>query len=358
LTLAIRKLNNLLVTGGCGFIGSAFVRRMFRDPLFAGTIVNLDKLTYAGNVENVEGHVERSRYNLVVGDILDAPLVMRTCKEWNIDTIVHFAAESHVDRSIDGPMVFIETNVLGTARLLEVARELKSVHFHHVSTDEVFGSLGPVGKFTETTPYDPRSPYSASKAGSDHLVRAYGHTYGLSVTVSNCSNNYGPYQFPEKLIPLMILNMLDRKKLPVYGDGGNVRDWLHVDDHVDAIWSVLKSGDSGQTYNVGGNAERTNLQLIELLIDAVASATDTSADTLKGLIEYVRDRPGHDRRYAIDASKIATELGFSPRHDLERGLRDTVAWYLSNREWVERVRSGSYRDWIAKNYSNRSAQPR
>lgn len=354
--MAIRKLDNLLVTGGCGFIGSAFVRRMFRDPNFKGRVINLDKLTYAGNVENVESAVDADRYQLVVGDILDASTVMQLCREHSIDTIVHFAAESHVDRSIDGPLVFIETNVLGTARLLEVARELKTVHFHHVSTDEVFGSLGPTGAFSETSPYDPRSPYSASKAGSDHLVRAYAHTFGLSTTVSNCSNNYGPYQFPEKLIPLMILNMLEYKPLPVYGDGKNIRDWLHVDDHVDAIWQILQTGVSGQTYNIGGNAERTNLELVRMLMTIVAHETERPLSEFERLIQFVKDRPGHDRRYAIDATKLARELGFSPRHSLEQGLAETVRWYMANSTWVEHVRTGSYREWIAKNYGER-AQP-
>lgn len=352
--MAIRKLDNLLVTGGCGFIGSAFVRRMFRDPEFKGRVVNLDKLTYAGNVENVESFVDPDRYQLVVGDILDAPLVMQLCRQHSIDAIVHFAAESHVDRSIDGPLVFIETNVLGTARLLEVARELKTVHFHHVSTDEVFGSLGPTGAFSETSPYDPRSPYSASKAGSDHLVRAYAHTFGLSTTLSNCSNNYGPYQFPEKLIPLMILNMLEGKSLPVYGDGKNIRDWLHVDDHVNAIWQILQAGVSGQTYNIGGNAERTNLELVRMLMTITAQETGRPLSDFERLIQFVKDRPGHDRRYAIDATKLGRELGFLPRHSLEQGLAETIRWYLANATWVEHVRTGSYREWIAKNYGDRS----
>lgn len=327
---------------------------MFRDPSFKGRVVNLDKLTYAGNVENVESSVDPARYQLVVGDILDASTVMQLCREHSVDTIVHFAAESHVDRSIDGPLVFIETNVLGTARLLEVARELKTVHFHHVSTDEVFGSLGPTGAFTETSAYDPRSPYSASKAGSDHLVRAYAHTFGLSTTLSNCSNNYGPYQFPEKLIPLMILNMLEGKSLPVYGDGKNIRDWLHVDDHVDAIWQILQAGISGQTYNIGGNAERTNLELVRMLMTVTAQETGRPLSDFERLIQFVKDRPGHDRRYAIDATKLARELGFSPHHSLERGLTETVRWYMANSTWVEHVRTGSYREWIAKNYGGRS----
>jgi dTDP-glucose 4,6-dehydratase len=353
--LAIRKLDNLLVTGGCGFIGSAFVRRMFSDLDFKGRVVNLDKLTYAGNVENIASSVDPDRYELVVGDILDASLVMQLCRKHSIDAIVHFAAESHVDRSIDGPLVFIETNVLGTARLLEVARELKTVHFHHVSTDEVFGSLGPTGAFSETSPYDPRSPYSASKAGSDHLVRAYSHTFGLSITLSNCSNNYGPYQFPEKLIPLMILNMLEGRSLPVYGDGKNIRDWLHVDDHVDAIWQILLAGVSGQTYNIGGNAERTNLDLVRMLMAITSQETGRPLSEFERLIQFVKDRPGHDRRYAIDATKLARELGFLPRHSLEQGLAETVRWYMANSSWIEHVRSGSYREWIAKNYGDRSA---
>jgi dTDP-glucose 4,6-dehydratase len=350
----VREVKNILVTGGAGFIGSAFVRWLFRNPTFGGTLVNLDKLTYAGNVENVQGQVDESRYVFARGDIVDSALVLHLCDEHQIDTLVHFAAESHVDRSIDGPLVFIETNVVGTAKLLEVVRQRPQIHFHHVSTDEVFGSLGPTGAFTETTPYDPRSPYSASKAGSDHLVRAYTHTFGLSTTVSNCSNNYGPYQFPEKLIPLMLLNMLERKPLPIYGDGGNIRDWLHVDDHVEAIWTILTQGKSGETYNVGGNSERTNLQLVELLFDIVSAETDCQRAELESLKMFVKDRPGHDRRYAIDASKIKRELNWAPKYDLGMGLRETVRWYLQNREWVSRVRSGSYRDWIEKNYGGRS----
>lgn len=355
--MAIRNPNHLLVTGGCGFIGSAFVRRMFRDQTFDGTIVNLDLLTYAGNVENVADGVDPSRHKLVVGDIRDASLVMRVCREHAIDTIVHFAAESHVDRSIDGPMVFIETNVLGTARLLEVARELRTVHFHHVSTDEVFGSLGPSGAFSEASPYDPRSPYSASKAASDHLVRAYAHTFGISATLSNCSNNYGPYQFPEKLIPLMILNMVSGKPLPVYGDGQNVRDWLHVDDHVEAIWTILQHGIAGETYNIGGNAERTNLELVRQLMSIMSSESGRPLEQFEQLLSFVKDRPGHDRRYAIDASKLRTTLGFSPRYTLEQGLAETVRWYLEHSGWVERVNTGQYREWLNRNYGQaRSAQ--
>jgi dTDP-glucose 4,6-dehydratase len=348
-----RVLGNVLVTGGCGFIGSAFVRWMFKNPEFTARLVNLDKLTYAGNIDNISGAVDAARYTFVRGDICDAALVERTCKENQIATIVHFAAESHVDRSIDGPAVFIETNVVGTGRLLEVVRRNPEIHFHHVSTDEVFGSLGADGFFTESTPYDPRSPYSASKAASDHLVRAYAHTYGLSITISNCSNNYGPYQFPEKLIPLMILNMLENRPLPIYGDGGNIRDWLHVDDHVDAIWTILTQGKTGETYNVGGRAERTNMQLIRCLIGIVSELTKRPTAEFEKLMTFVKDRPGHDRRYAIDCSKLENALGWKQSHDLETGLGETVRWYMSNQAWVDRVRSGSYRDWIAKNYDAR-----
>jgi dTDP-glucose 4,6-dehydratase len=344
-----------LITGGCGFIGSAMVRWLFRKPEFGGRVVNLDWLTYAGNQENVVGLVDERRYQFVHGDIRDAELVARVCREEKIDTIVHFAAESHVDRSIEGPLVFIDTNVVGTAKLLEVVRSTPSIHFHHVSTDEVFGSLGETGFFTEETPYDPRSPYSASKAGSDHLVRAYAHTFGLSVTVSNCSNNYGAYQFPEKLIPLMILNMLEGKPLPIYGDGGNIRDWLHVDDHIEAIWTIVTRGQSGQTYNVGGRAERTNLQLIDLLTQIISRETGRSQASLEALRTFVKDRPGHDRRYAIDFSKLQRELGWQPGYDLERGLTETVRWYMNNQTWVEHVRSGAYREWLERNYGGRGA---
>jgi len=251
------------------------------------------------------------------------------------------------------PGAFIQTNVVGTFQLLEVARKAKHVHFHHVSTDEVFGSLGPTGAFREDTPYQPNSPYSASKAGSDHLVRAYCHTYGLSVTISNCSNNYGPYQFPEKLIPVMILNLCEGKPLPVYGDGMNVRDWLYVDDHSEAIWSIVQKGRSGETYNVGGEGERTNLEIIRLLIENVAAKTGKAKGDLEKLITFVKDRPGHDRRYAIDFAKIKRELGWTPKHDLAAGLRDTVSWYLENSGWIERVRTGTYREWMATNYERR-----
>lgn len=348
-----REPKSLLVTGGSGFIGSSFIRYLLGPAGFEGRILNLDLLTYAGNPENLASVAEHERYRFERGDIADTALVARLVSEHGVDTIVHFAAESHVDRSIVTPGAFIQTNVVGTFQLLEVARKAPNVHFHHVSTDEVFGSLGPTGAFREDTPYSPNSPYSASKAGSDHLVRAYAHTYDLSVTISNCSNNYGPYQFPEKLIPVMVLNLAEGKPLPVYGDGLNVRDWLYVDDHAEAIWSIVTRGKSGETYNVGGEGERTNLEIIKLLIDNVAAETGKTSAALESLITFVKDRPGHDRRYAIDFGKVKGELGWTPKHDLAAGLRDTVRWYLSNSGWIERVRTGAYREWMATNYAAR-----
>jgi len=338
------------VTGGAGFIGSSFVRVLFRRPDFKGRIVNLDLLTYAGNLENLKGAVPEDRYQFVRGDIGDEGLVERLCDEHGVDVIVNFAAESHVDRSIRGPGAFIDTNVVGTYHLLEVARRKKGIHFHHVSTDEVYGSLGESGLFREESPYQPSSPYAASKACSDHLVRAYARTYGLSTTVSNCSNNYGPCQFPEKLIPLMILNALAGKPLPVYGDGKNVRDWLYVDDHAEAVWTIIRQGAPDSTYNVGGRNEWRNLDLVELLCDTVAAQRKVDPGTYRRLITFVTDRPGHDRRYAIDCSKIERELGWLPAHDFRAGLTETVAWYLANPGWVEHVVSGAYREWIATHY--------
>jgi dTDP-glucose 4,6-dehydratase len=349
----VRSPRALLVTGGAGFIGSAFIRWLFQNPRFEGKIVNYDILTYAGNLENVASNVDEKRYAFVRGDICDQKQILAACEEHGVDTIVNFAAETHVDRSILGPSAFVQTNVFGTFSLLEAVRQKPAIHFHHVSTDEVFGSLGPEGAFTEESPYQPNSPYSASKAGSDHLVRAYTHTYGLSTTLSNCSNNYGPYQFPEKLVPLMILNMLEKKPLPVYGDGSNVRDWLYVDDHAEAIWLILERGARGSTYNVGGRAEWKNLALLRRLMSIVSEEAGQPAAELESLITFVKDRPGHDLRYAVDCSKIERDLGWRPRHDLEGGLRETVRWYLANQGWVERVRSGAYREWIEKNYSAR-----
>lgn len=350
---SLRNPYNALVTGGCGFIGSAFIRYLFRQQDFLGKVVNLDLLTYAANPANVMGCVDTSRYEFVHGDIRDNELVERVCRDHNIDTLVHFAAESHVDRSISGPDIFIQTNIVGTQHLLEVVRTLPHIHFHHVSTDEVYGSLGPTGYFTETTPYQPSSPYSASKAASDHLVRSYVHTYGIKATLSNCSNNYGPYQFPEKLLPLMLLNMLEGKPLPVYGDGSNVRDWLYVDDHAEAIWTIVRNGQLGDTYNVGGEAEWNNLALLHRLIDVVAELTAKDPASIKQLITFVKDRPGHDLRYAIDCSKVKRELGWSQRHNIESGLKDTVRWYLDHPDWVASVRSGAYRNWIEQNYGER-----
>jgi len=350
----LREPQNLLVTGGSGFIGSAFVRYLFRQPQFKGRVINLDALTYAANPDNVAGAVDPARYVFVHGDICNGELVERVCREHSIDAVVHFAAESHVDRSIHGPGDFIQANIFGTFRLLEAARAIGGIHFHHVSTDEVYGSLGPTGLFHETTAYHPNSPYSASKAASDHLVRAYAHTYDMSTTVSNCSNNYGPYQFPEKLIPLMTLNLLDGKPLPVYGNGTNIRDWLFVDDHVEAIWEIVRRGERGETYNIGGEAELTNLELIHRMIAVVAKLAGRDIKALEKQITYVKDRPGHDLRYAIDCSKIKSELGWSQRHNLEHGLEETVAWYLSNPEWVARVRSGDYRKWLEQNYASRT----
>jgi dTDP-glucose 4,6-dehydratase len=355
-------MKTILVTGGAGFIGSNFIRFVFEDTGFKGRIVNLDKLTYAGNPENLAGIQEKykSRYAFLKGDICDFALLARLFKKHKPEAIVHFAAESHVDRSIFGPKDFIETNIHGTFALLETARQAwagrKDVRFHHVSTDEVYGSLGPSGKFRETTPYDPRSPYSASKASSDHLVMAYHHTYGLPVTISNCSNNYGPYHFPEKLIPLVILNALEGKPLPVYGDGNQVRDWLYVADHCAAIWRVLNKGRSGETYNVGGNSEKKNIDVVKGICAALELLSPSAQNpALAGkkyasLITYVKDRPGHDRRYAIDFSKINKALGWHPSVTFGEGLKRTVAWYLDNPDWVKNVKTGAYRKWINKNY--------
>jgi len=357
----VRKLRSILVTGGAGFIGTNFIRYLLETVGYDGRIVNLDALTYAGNAENLadlENGPASAHYTLVRGDICDRPLVERVFRDHGIDTVVHFAAESHVDRSILGPEAFVRTNVMGTYTLLDVARQTwkdaEGMLFHHVSTDEVYGSLGPQGAFVETTPYDPRSPYSASKAASDHLARAYHHTYGLPLTVSNCSNNYGPYQFPEKLIPLMILNMQEGKSLPVYGDGRNVRDWLYVGDHVAAIWTILRKAEAGRSYNVGGDSQWENIRLLEELIDIVARRTGKSAQAIRATITHVRDRPGHDRRYAIDCSALKRDLGWTQTVPLDEGLQKTVAWYLDNEAWVARVRTGEHARWIERNYGART----
>ena len=339
----------LLVTGGAGFIGGCFVRQ--HVALGRYRIVNLDLLTYAGNLDSIPPS-DGDSHTFVHGNITDRKLVDRLLAEYQPIGIVHFAAESHVDRSIDAPAPFVQTNVVGTFNLLEASWEYyrglsnaqrSRFRFLHVSTDEVFGSLGPTGKFTESTPYAPNSPYSASKASSDMFVRAYRETYGLPTLITNCSNNYGPYQFPEKLIPLMILNAVEQKSLPVYGDGQHIRDWLFVEDHCRAITLTLEEGSLGNTYNIGGDIERTNLQVVRAICDLVDESFGRAAGTTQSLIRFVEDRPGHDRRYAIDASKIRSELGWQPSVDFDEGLRKTVAWYLREKSWVERVSSGEYR---------------
>jgi len=350
---------NVLVTGGAGFIGSNFIRYVFEKGGFTGKIVNFDKLTYAGNPHSLAdvAAAQGARYVFVKGDIAEAADVEAALKAHDIDTIVHFAAESHVDRSIHGPGEFIRTNILGTFTLLQGARALwgdrKDVRFHHVSTDEVYGSLGDTGKFLETTPYDPRSPYSSSKASSDHLVNAWYHTYGLPITMSNCSNNYGPYHFPEKLIPLMIGNLLSGKALPVYGDGKNVRDWLYVEDHASAIWAIVQRGRVGETYNVGGENEWTNIDLVKFLCTRLAEVQGKNPQDYLKLITYVKDRPGHDHRYAIDCEKLKGELQWKQSVTFEQGLEKTIRWYLDNQAWVNLVTSGEYKNWVDKNYSAR-----
>lgn len=327
-----RNISNLLVTGGAGFIGSAFIRYLFQKvPTFKGVCVNLDLLTYAGNLANLREVEDNPRYHFHKGDVCDQALVEKLCRDYKIDAIIHFAAESHVDRSIAGPQVFIETNILGTFHLLEVVRRLPHIHFHHVSTDEVYGCLGDEGAFTEETPYQPNSPYSASKAASDHFVRAYGKTYNLSTTISNCSNNYGPYQFPEKLIPLMILSCLNHHSLPVYGEGKNVRDWLYVEDHAKALWMLLEHSKRGETYNIGGEEEWRNIDLVKEIIRVIAEVVGEDRSALEALLTFVKDRPGHDFRYAIDCSKIKAEIGWRPDHSFAKGLEKTVRWYIDHR---------------------------
>jgi dTDP-glucose 4,6-dehydratase len=354
----------LLVTGGAGFIGSNFVLDWLAAPETAGEpVVNLDALTYAGNRENLASLDGDARHTFVHGDIGDRALVDRLLAEHRPRAIVHFAAESHVDRSIHGPGAFVRTNVEGTFTLLEAARahwstlpepERAAFRFHHVSTDEVYGSLGPGDPaFTETHPYQPNSPYSASKAASDHLVRAWHHTYGLPVTTSNCSNNYGPWHFPEKLIPLMIVNALAGKPLPVYGDGQQVRDWLYVGDHCSAIQAVLARGRVGEVYNVGGWNEKPNLEIVHTICRLLDEMQPDPAGPYARLVTHVKDRPGHDRRYAIDARKIERELGWHPAETFDSGIRKTVRWVLDHRDWIARVQSGVYREWMNRNYAAR-----
>ena len=340
-----------LVTGGAGFIGSAVIRLLIKET--DHSVLSLDKLTYAGNLEAVASVSKNSRYQFVQGDVCDRGLVSKVLAEFKPDAIMHLAAESHVDRSIDGPAEFVQTNIVGTSVMLECAREYwkqlpadNSFRFHHISTDEVYGSLDDTGLFTEETAYDPSSPYSASKASSDHLVRAWHRTYGLPVLITNCSNNYGPYQLPEKLIPLMVLNALDGKPLPVYGGGQQIRDWLHVEDHARALYKVVTEGEIGETYNIGGHNERTNIEVVHALCSLLDEARPDYPKGIlsyKDLITYVADRPGHDQRYAIDASKIQKDLGWGPTETFETGLRKTVEWYLNNITWCQHAKDRGYK---------------
>ena len=328
---------NLLVTGGAGFIGSNFIHHVIARPEIT-RLINLDCLTYAGHLQNLVGVEAHPKYAFLRADLRDKTAVADALRNHEITHVLHLAAESHVDRSISGPGDFIHTNVVGTFHLLEASRTAATLkRFHHVSTDEVYGSLGPTGRFTEATAYAPNSPYSASKAASDMLVRAYHHTYGLPTVITNCSNNYGPYQFPEKLIPVVIQSVLQRKSIPVYGDGMNVRDWLYVRDHAEALWQVLTRGTNGETYNIGGDNEWPNIRIVELICDLIDELAPGTGGKSRKLITFVTDRPGHDRRYAIDASKIASELGWKPTFTFERGVRETVQWYLDNQAWVKAV---------------------
>jgi dTDP-glucose 4,6-dehydratase len=347
-----RRLKNILVTGGAGFIGSNFIHFIFNQTKFNGRIINVDKLTYAGNLENlkeIDSKLKGERYFFEKADICNFERMKSIFSEYDIDTVVNFAAESHVDRSIFGPKDFMQTNIMGTFNLLEVAREVwkkedySQLLFHHISTDEVYGSVEEGKYFLESTAYQPNSPYSASKASSDHLVRAYYKTYGLPATISNCSNKYGPYQFPEKLIPLMILNILEEKLLPVYGDGENIRDWLCVEDHCLAIWKIINHGRVGETYNIGGENEWENIRLVNFLCEKIGWLKKKERDYYKRLITLVKDRPGHDRRYAINCDKIKKELDWSRQFNFEEGLDLTIKWYKDNQDWVDRVRSGEYK---------------
>jgi dTDP-glucose 4,6-dehydratase len=357
-------MRNVLITGGAGFIGSNFVRYLLQvEP--SAHIINLDALTYAGSLENLKDLPDPGRHTFVHGNICNRPQVDELLRRHQIDTIVHFAAETHVDRSILGPEQFLQTNVIGTFTLLEAARQfwleekaiLKDAgRFHHVSTDEVFGALAPgEPAWDEATPYAPHSPYSATKAASDHLVRAYHHTYGLPITITNCSNNYGPYQFPEKLIPLMILNALDGRPLPVYGDGGQIRDWLYVEDHCEAIWIVLSRGEMGETYNIGGGNQPTNLTVVKTLCEILDERLPGSPHAPHDqLIQHVTDRLGHDRRYAMDITRISRELNWQPRQSLASGLLKTVEWYLSHPDWIDAIRKQhEFQGWLSRNYAGR-----
>ncbi|SNS55405.1 dTDP-glucose 4,6-dehydratase [Ekhidna lutea] len=346
---------NILITGGAGFIGSHVVRRFINSDKYK--VISLDKLTYAGNLENLRDIENEPNYEFVKGDICDFDFINDLFKDYDFQGVIHLAAESHVDRSISNPMEFIQTNVVGTVSLLNAAKEAwrgkESRRFYHVSTDEVYGSLGEDGLFTETTPYDPKSPYSASKASSDHFVRAYGNTYDLPYIISNCSNNYGPNHFPEKLIPLMIHNIRNKKPLPVYGKGENIRDWLYVEDHARAIELIFEKGQNGETYNIGGFNEWKNIDLVHLLCDVMDRKLGNEAGTSRKLITFVKDRAGHDMRYAIDASKLNSELGWEPSLQFEEGLEKTVDWYFDNEQWLNDVTSGDYLKYYDEHYTNR-----
>jgi len=353
-------MTNILVTGGAGFIGSNFLN-LFVPRYPEHNFINFDKLTYAANLLNLKSTKNLSNYTFEQGDIANYDRVIEIFEKYNPDIVVHFAAESHVDRSILGPSEFVQTNIIGTFNLLEVCRKnwsdslKRNKLFHHVSTDEVYGSLSlnNTNLFTEITPYAPHSPYSASKASSDHLVRAYYHTYGIPIKITNCSNNYGPYQFPEKLIPLMILNALNNKPLPVYGKGENIRDWLYVEDHCEAIWTVIQKGNIGETYNIGGNNEWKNIDIVNKICDILSVELKKNPLPFKKLITFVKDRLGHDLRYAIDSTKIKSELHWQPRETFETGLKKTIKWYLSNQKWVDSIKTGEYKKWIDINYYRR-----
>lgn len=349
-------MKKLLVTGGAGFIGSHVVRKFVNSEKY--DVVNIDKLTYAGNLRNLEDLEEKENYTFVKGDICDENLLKRLFEENSFDGVIHLAAESHVDRSIENPMEFIQTNVVGTVTLLNIAKnvwkeDFTNKRFYHVSTDEVYGSLGDEGLFTETTSYDPKSPYSASKASSDHFVRAYGNTYNLPYVISNCSNNYGPNHFPEKLIPLMINNIKNEKPLPVYGKGENVRDWLYVKDHAEAIFQIFEKGENAETYNIGGLNEWKNIDLVNLLCDVMDEKMGKEVGTSRKLITFVKDRAGHDLRYTIDATKLTEEIGWKPSLTFEEGLKKTVDWYFDNNNWLKEVTSGDYQNYYEKIYENR-----
>ncbi len=356
---------NLLITGGAGFIGSNFVRYIQKtEPLLK--VTNLDLLTYAGSLENLKDLPNPENYSFIKGDIIDQMLVESLIRDRQIDTIIHFAAESHVDRSLQGPGAFIQTNIVGTFSLLEAARKVwlnenegdkKQARFHHISTDEVYGTLSPDDPaFEETTPYAPNSPYAASKASSDHLVRSYAHSFGLPVTISNCSNNYGPFQFPEKLIPLMILNAFTGQPLPIYGDGKQIRDWLYVEDHCRAIWTIIQNGKEGESYNIGGENQPTNLEIVYTICE-VLDELDEANKPHDQLIKYVTDRPGHDRRYAMNTTKIEQELEWEPQYNLRDGLRQTIEWYLGNLDWLNAIiEEKDYRNWVKLNYKSRGSE--